>query len=189
MRLDEIIAALPALSGDERERLMRAMRALPGGEPAGLKNTPDSYPRSLGPPKTPQRAGTGRETALKSGSDGDIDLCLSAIANMLQRRGLEYARPYVLRKHPGFSAFVQKVPPVMELLRKATINRVELSYLVELSAGLLYEDLTRMGLTAVSSRLLMNHFHRVPSVINKAFPGYLAAGLLGHVIKRTSARK
>lgn len=171
MELDEIIAALPRLSADERGRLMQAMRALPAS--GGALGAPEPFTR--------------REKAPVRGSEGDVELCLAAISDVLRKRGLEFASPFVLRKHPGFGSFATKVPHVMALLRKATTSRVELSYLVELSVGLLYEDLTRMGATAVSSRLIINHFHRVPSVLNKAFPGYLAAGLLGRVIKRTSA--
>lgn len=170
MSLDDIIAALPSLSAQERGRLLQAMRALPAG--GGALGAPEPFTR--------QEKGPSR------GAEGDIELCLSAISDVLRKRGLEFASPFVLRKHPGYGAFAAKVPSVMALLRKATTSRVELSYLVELSVGLLYEDLTRMGATAVSSRLIINHFHRVPSVLNKAFPGYLAAGLLGRVIKRTS---
>lgn len=168
MLVDEIISALPSLSLDDRGRVFRALKAIPGPKSEYLVQT----------------APTAGATAPPDKASGDIDLCLSAISIMLQKRGLEFVSPYILKRHPGFASFAAKVPPIMRLLRKTTTNRIELDYLLELSASLLYDDLTHQGFNAVSSRLIINHFHRVPSILNKNFPGYLSAGLLGHVIKR-----
>lgn len=129
-----------------------------------------------------QGAGSRAQTAALGGklgpSDADVDLVLEEIAGYLRAEGVEYASPDILRRVGGYGKFAEKVPPVMKALRKATTNKVKLRALIRISIDFLYKDLARMQVSA-STRTMMAHWHRVPSVINRNFPGYMRGGFLG----------
>lgn len=62
-------------------------------------------------------------------------------------------------------------------------TRVSERGLIRLTVQLLIEDLMRMGV-AVSPGTLMRMIDRAPAVLDKAFPGYAAAGLLHLVVRK-----
>jgi hypothetical protein len=111
----------------------------------------------------------------------DIDLVLSEIASHMLDEGLEFASVPQLKRMNNFRSFADKVPPTMVYFRKATRNRVKLRALIRMSIKLLYKDMQRMQISA-STRTMLNHWHRIPSVINRSFPGYAKAGLLGLLV-------
>lgn len=116
-------------------------------------------------------------------------LMLEAIADITRRNGNDMTPPHRLRKTPNYKEFKQKHDEgLSEFLRDAVKrNRVKLRALVWLSVKLLYRHLVEMGVP-VSARMMMNHIHRIPSVLDDAFPGYARSGLLGIVIKEEDRR-
>ena len=120
-----------------------------------------------------------------SGSEADVDLVLQSICECLMGMGVEFCTIPQLRKSQQFKAFAAKVPSVMKYVREAVETRNEQRVILELGARLLYQNLTETGLPA-GARTVMSHLHRLPSVINREFPGYAASGLLGLIV---SARK
>lgn len=115
-------------------------------------------------------------------AETDVELVLSEIAGHLREQGIEFVSVSMLKKVQGFGKFAEKIPAVMIFFRKITTNRVKLRALIRIAIALLYKDLARMNISA-STRTMMNHFHRVPAVLNRNFPGYAQSGLLGLLLQ------
>ena len=77
--------------------------------------------------------------------------------------------------------FAPKVRDLMPYIRAAHDQRSGQHALLRLGLQLLYDDMTDRQL-AVSARTLLANIHRVPAVLNKAFPNYAKAGLLHWVV-------
>jgi hypothetical protein len=71
-----------------------------------------------------------------------------------------------------------------------SVPKVQQRALFRLGIVLLCNNLAEME-TPISGMSLMNHIHRIPSLINRAFPGYARLGLLSKIIraKETRVRK
>jgi hypothetical protein len=113
----------------------------------------------------------------------DEGLALESICEGLSSLGVEYAYPTLLQKTDGYSSFRCKVGPVMQFLRRGMKEKNEIRAALVLATQLLYQDLTSSGFPA-TARTIMRHFHRVPSVINRNFPGYAQSGMLSWIIKK-----
>jgi len=116
-------------------------------------------------------------------NDSDIEIMLQGLSEFMRSKSLEFQPAPMLKSVVQYKPFVGKIPSVMIFLKKATTNRVELKALIHIAFDLLHQDLVAMGLP-VSSRTLMQHVHRIPPVINNAFPGYAQAGLLGMIVRK-----
>lgn len=114
-----------------------------------------------------------------------VQSVLGVIIDECRRSGLDQlSSPSHLLKAAGFRLFKTKIEEqgVGDFLSTSALNnKVKANALTRLSVNLLIQDMERMGV-AVSARTLMNHIHRLPAVLNKAFPGYAAAGLLHLVL-------
>ena len=124
----------------------------------------------------------------KSGNDtSDELLALECVSNVLKSKGLEFASPAILRKSAVYDTFrTDKVPAVSAYLERAKLTRNETRAIIQIGLCLLITDMQRMDLMA-SARTILSHFHRLPAVLNYAFPGYAEAGFLGQIIRRKRA--
>ena len=153
---DEIVKLLPRLSREQLHAVMARAGA--------LSSMPGPQPGNS--------------------DDCDESLALECICAMMKSKGMEFATPVLLRKSPVFNSFkTEKVPAVMAYLGRAGFTRNETRAMMQIGLELLMADLGRMGLM-ISGRALMSHFHRIPSLLNHAFPGYAEAGLLIQVLCR-----
>jgi hypothetical protein len=159
----EQIAALLLLLGKEELEQVRA-RAGVLAQAAGI-NGRTSPAAELSAPQI-------------SADESDIDLVLSEIAALLRDQGVEFASVPMLKRVTNFKSFAEKVPATMKFFRGVTTNRTKLRALIRISISLLYKDLIKMNMAA-TTRTLMSHWHRVPAVMDKNFPGYARAGHLG----------
>lgn len=107
-------------------------------------------------------------------------LALRCIMDALRDMGTETFGYERYKKHAGWKAFAAKVPPVLKFVRKAGDERVLHNAILSLGIKLLYQELTRAGYP-VTGITIMAHFHRVPAMIEMAFPGYVKSGLLNLV--------
>lgn len=117
------------------------------------------------------------------------DWTLIEIAELLTARGIEQTTPFMLRKRcPSITAYNEKVAGLMTYLD--SVPKVQQRALFRMGVVLLCNNLAEMG-TPISGMSLMNHIHRIPSLINQAFPGYARFGLLSKIIraKETRVRK
>jgi hypothetical protein len=151
-----VVSSLPHLSADELHELGQRIKALSSFQTTDL-------PQSIT-------------------TDAKGDLILDAIASFMQGRGLEFTSASTLVRSPQYRAFAQKIPAVMKYLEQVTTVQIEQRAIAAIAVELLYENLVEMGV-AVTSRTVMSHVHRIPSILNRAFPGYAQCGML-HMIVR-----
>jgi hypothetical protein len=116
-------------------------------------------------------------------SGGDAVLVLEAIAGVLGGVGVEHCSVTMLQKSPQYSSFARKIPVLMQYMNGLNTRNEKRAFLCE-AVRLLYEDLCGMNI-AVSARTVMAHAHRIPAVVNKAFPGYAQGGFLAMVVRKS----
>lgn len=158
---DQVIAALPCLSPDERIKLIERIKAMQALVPGG--------------------AGTPGPAAARGGLVGDE--VLEVIAATVLRLSGERVYPAGLRRSSQFPAFAVKAEALGRFLAQHALTQVQRRALLAVGIDLLYRDLARTGMS-VTSRTLMSCVHQVPGVLDKAFPGYGRAGLLGMIVGR-----
>jgi hypothetical protein len=154
----QVTSLLPKLTEDELAALRQRLSAL----------------RSMGP-------------APSTNGCADPDLVLHTLCDTLCGLGVEFSNPAQLKRTQGFKAFVPKAEAVMQFIRKAASTRNQQRALLGLGIRLLYDNLKGIG-CPVSSRLVMAHLHRLPSVVNQSFPSYAESGLLGMLIANGEPR-
>ena len=125
-------------------------------------------------------------TPLLSLPSGEIerpfeDMVLDAIiTTMLDRAGESVPRVH-LQKSPQLSAFRKKLLPLSKFF--AGLERNQQRALLHLSIKLLYDNMLQMNIP-ITGRLVMQHIHRLPAVINRHFPGYAQHKLLPMIIRQ-----
>ena len=134
--------------------------------------------------------GVGVAQSSRSASAADLETTLlDSIVRVMKREGVDASPVFALRKLPEFKTLQQKLDGgLAEFFRHAMHrNKLKRHALILLSIKLLYKNLVEMNVP-VSSRMMMNHIHRIPSVLDDAFPGYARSGMLGIVIKEEDRR-
>lgn len=159
--LEAVLAALPQLSPDERaavEARLKALRALSGGLPA-----PEA-----------------QDSASPAPTDDAVGEVAESIARVVLRKSGERVAAAGLRRVAG-AGFREKAEGVVAFAGSHAPDRVRRRALLDLGVGLLYAAILEQGGSA-SSRTLMQQLHRLPAILDEAFPGYASAGLLRMVI-------
>lgn len=125
-------------------------------------------------------------TCKNESSSSDDSLILDCIASALQSRGIEFSSIAMLRKSSVYNSFrSEKVPAILAYFdnQNAKFTRNELRMIISMGVDLLIDALGAQGL-GISGRTLLSHSHRIPSVINAAFPGYAQSGILSMIVRR-----
>jgi hypothetical protein len=114
---------------------------------------------------------------------GDNMFVLGCVAELLSRHGIEHASAPVLARQAD-REFEGKLPELLSFLEKAHPSRSGQRALLMMGLDLLYRDMAERGLP-VSAGTLLRHIHRIPATLNKHFPGYARAGMLGWIVDRS----
>jgi len=154
MTLQSIIAELPRLSEAERGQLLQAIKALGSVSPV--------------------------ETSLAS--DTDQEMILSCISQVMQEEAGEYPFWHMLRQAAKSAAFRAKVGPLMQFIRSVSPQRTVQRGVLVSGYRLLFKHMHSRGYV-VSARTLLAHTHRLPSVLNQAYPNYARAGMLHWIVR------
>lgn len=156
-RYKELVRDLPALSSRQLREVRAHCRAL-------LRHGDgDNGDRAPGAVAVPCKA---------------AENILALIADYMRGRGVDF-RPYQkLRETSAYSSFADKVNQLMQWDLFAGKSRVERDAFFRIGIELIHDNLRAMG-TPSSSTTIMAHFHRLPSIFEASFPGYIAEGLLG----------
>lgn len=156
MTLDQIIKSLPDLSVADRQRIVHACKALGGMVTNG-------------------NGGNGHADA----QDWMLDLinrrCFDNGLPMMPLLHLRKLDTHWSEKKTLMERWLTRVLPNSKQNERASV--------VSYGLQLLLLNLEDMGIT-VSHGTVMRHFQRLPSCINKAFPGYARAGLLPIILGR-----
>jgi hypothetical protein len=171
-KLDDVKQQAGELTADEMRdlRAWLAMQLGTSGESIASTATPSPKPT-----KRPH---------LEDGADMLANDLIHSIAERMRSIQGEAMSPHRLKQGPQWLQFRQIVreelyPYFNELVER---NRVKRTAFIELVVRLLSDTLTGWGVP-VTSRTMMTNAYRIPSVVNKAFPGYAASGLLHLVIR------
>jgi hypothetical protein len=130
--------------------------------------------------------GGSRSSAAEAKSEDIAVEFLHAIARTLQSRNLDYTQPGSMQKVQAFASYRSKLvnDGIADWLNAVVKkNRVARSGLLTLLASLLCDDLIEKG-RPVHARAMMLHAHRIPAVLNRAFPGYAQFGMLHLIIRK-----
>lgn len=161
MTYREIVKALPGLTRDELNQLVDAIKATTqfivshGGEPC--KDVSLHY----------------------IGQDNDDGAWMLTVL-LVNVPNAGFSVPQ-LRSSSSYPSFVGKIAGLKEYLAKAGKDRRVQQALLGFGWRLLAQQIRNEGLP-VSGGLLMRHAHRIPSVLDYAFPGYVEAGILHMII-------
>lgn len=157
-------AAIPHMSPDERARLL-----------ARLKAAQSLSGRAGAPPD---------EAARHAGDASDFaDDAARAICAVILRAHGERLAPAALLRTSQAAALADKAASLRAFTGQHARTRVARLALLEVGFEMLRRDLAAAGF-AVTARTLMQCAHQVPAALDKAFPGYAAAGVLGMVVGR-----
>lgn len=160
---DGVVGALARLTSEERAAVAARIKAM----------------QSLAPPAAPTTVfGTG---SVRIDGAAQVDAILAAVARVSLRMCGERVAPAALRRGPDAAGLRDKAPAVSAFLRGAAADKVARAALLDLGLELLYKNLAGRGYPA-SARTLVRQIHRLPAVVDAAFPGYARAGLLGMVL-------
>lgn len=164
--------------GTKLETVLRLLDELPSAE---LKRARDYAGLRL----SHGLAGGGIKTSRQESFAHEV---LTMIADECHRRGIDVrASSKRLATNKGFPAFKAKMHDHGEVggfLKKASErSRVRLRALTRVAVHELVDNMLGMGV-AVSATTLMSNIHRIPAVLDRAFPGYAAAGLLQLAVRK-----
>lgn len=130
--------------------------------------------------------GGARNVAADAKSEDIAVELLHAFSRVLIGRNLDYTKPGTMQRVQAFASYRAKLvnDGVADWLNAVVKkNRVARAGLLTLLANLLCDDLIEKG-RPVHARAMMLHAHRIPSVLNRAFPGYAQFGMLHLIIRK-----
>jgi hypothetical protein len=114
--------------------------------------------------------------------DKDVQIVLDVIYRTMQSAGADITPPSQLQKTAQFKVMADKIVLVMSYLWDCGIrDQVKVRAVLMIAVDLLYRDLCVMGVS-VSSRTIMQHFHRIPATLQKHFPGYARGKILWAIV-------
>lgn len=114
------------------------------------------------------------------------DRLLQSICVVLIKKNVECPSVTFLRRSSAYATFNKnKSSDLATFFSKVSNSRLVQDMLLKEAVSLLYDDLQHWQGIAISSHTLIQQAHRLPAVLNRAFPGYASNGLL-HKIVRTN---
>jgi hypothetical protein len=161
MRLDDLKRQIGSLSSRDQDDLVKFIKA----------------GRSLGGSNASPKKHDGR-TSIE-------DVLLETISQYARDKGIEFVTVERLRASQQMKQAREKLAEGLEdYLRNAVAkNRIELRAFMKLAISLVFKEMAQLRLSA-SGRTVLAYVHRIPAVINKAFPGYASSGMLHLIFQR-----
>ena len=117
-------------------------------------------------------------------SDGYADQALDAVVGVARARGFDNTPAAVLRKSKHWTMFRTNMLVLTQFINLAAKSRIERDVFLSLCFELLADDLKKWYRPAITTRTLMVMSLRIPSVVYRAFPGYVETGMIRMVIER-----
>lgn len=107
---------------------------------------------------------------------------LQAIADVMKKQNVETSSAHSLRKSAAYVGAKDKLQDLSVFFDSISKSKLVQDQILREAIQLLYHDLLQWQI-AVSSHTMLKQIHRIPSVLNKSFPGYAASGLLQKIVK------
>lgn len=116
------------------------------------------------------------------------DRVLQAICIVVKKANAETPSPATLKKSSAFIHSKNKLDDLQTYFETISKQRLVQDSILKVGIELLLYDLLQWQGIAISSHTLLKQIHRIPSVLNKSFPGYHASGLLTKIVKGADVR-
>ena len=107
--------------------------------------------------------------------DGKSDFgirVLQAICDVLSKNNVEVCTIHTLRRSSAFVQSKDKIKDLGTYFEQIDKSKLVQDAILRQAIDLLYHDLIQWKGIAISSHTLLRHIHRIPSVLNRNFPGY-----------------
>lgn len=111
------------------------------------------------------------------------DRILNTICNVMKKRNVETPSLSTLRKSAAYESSKGKFVDLSVFFESISKSKLVQDSILKEAVDLLYLDLLQWKGVAVSSHLLLKQIHRIPSVLNRSFPGYAQSGMLTKLVK------
>ena len=118
-----------------------------------------------------------------SGKQEFGDRVLQIVCTTLRKHNVETPSVVVLRKSSAYVNAKGKLQDLQTYIEQASRSRMVQDGILRTAIDLLYFDLVQWKGIAISSHTLLKQIHRIPSVLNRSFPGYGQSGLLAKLVK------
>jgi hypothetical protein len=111
------------------------------------------------------------------------ELVIDAICQTLKKLNVDTPSPKALIKSSAYVSAQGKMDDLSEFFKKASSKRIVQLSLLKVAVELLYQDMVNWQGVAVSAHTILAQIHRLPAVLNRAFPGYADTGCLAAIVK------
>ena len=130
------------------------------------------------------------KTAIKDHDGKQVfgDRVLQVICDVMKRNGLETPSPVTLKKSSAYVNAKAKIEDLATYFEKISKQKLVQDSILKVAIDLLVTDMQQWQGVAVSSHSVLKQIHRIPSMLNRSFPGYAASGLLTKIVKGTDVR-
>lgn len=101
----------------------------------------------------------------------DEHLYVSIVLEQMKARGIDLTGGDRLRKTRGWASFYERIDGLNKFFSREPFTRREKIALLHIGVDLLIDALHYQGIPVSSANLLIN-YHRMPGLLDAAFPGY-----------------
>ena len=108
---------------------------------------------------------------------------LHALCFVLRKHKVETPTVFTLQKSPAYVNAKPKINDLAIFFESLSKSKLVQDEILKEALSLLYYDCLGWQGVAVSSHTLLRQIHRIPSVLNRNFPGYSSSGLLTKIVK------
>jgi hypothetical protein len=108
---------------------------------------------------------------------------LQVICDVMKKNNVEIPNPNTLRKSAAYVSARDKINDLSIFFESISKSKLVQDSILREGVQLLYNDLLQWQNIAISSHTLLKQCHRVPSTLNKNYPGYAASGLLTKIVR------
>lgn len=119
----------------------------------------------------------------ETNSKSDFGLrVLQVLCDIMRKYGTETPSVHTLKKSSAYVSCNGKMADLQSFFEGISKNKLVQDAILRIAVDLLYTDLLNWKGVAVSSHTIIKQIHRIPSVLNRHFPGYLQSGLLTKLV-------
>ena len=108
---------------------------------------------------------------------------LQAIVDVMKKNNVETTTVNVLKRSSAYVSSTAKIENLRIFLESISLSKLVQDQILRVGIELLFYDLLNWQGFAISSHTLLNQIYRIPSTLNKNFPGYAASGILVKIVK------
>lgn len=118
-----------------------------------------------------------------TGKQSFQDRFVQTLCSMMSSKGVECPNPTILKKSSAYVSSKDKLKDLASFFETISKSKLVQDSILKIALDQLYNDMLQWKGISVSSHLLLKNAHRIPSTLNRSFPGYAQSGLLTKLVK------